>query len=245
MTWGYIGGAAVSVVGGALLSDDGGGGGGGGGAAGNPVLDAISKEQWDSYKKTYQPKEEQFVNESFAYDTPENRLKKQNEAIGLAATTTSQQFNRARQQLQRSIDPSNRGYANAMAGLGLQEAAARAGNMTMAGRNASNRVEDLGRAYKTDALSLGKGLAAGAASAAGQNASIMQSQNSLNQQMGLAQAGAVGRLVGNVINTPGFQSGVGNMFGGSGSSQVPFAPGYDGGYVPTGNPSFDPSQVHV
>lgn len=205
-----VGAAASSILGGDS-------GGGGGGAAGNPVLDAISKEQWDNYKKTYQPKEEQFVNESFAYDTPENRLKKQNEAIGLAATTTSQQFNRARQQLQRSLDPSNRGYANAMTGLGLQEAAARAGNMTMAGRNASNRVEDLGRAYKTDALSLGKGLAAGAASAAGQNAQIMQSQNSLNQQMGLAQAGAAGRIAGGIVNSPGTQSWMRNNFGGGGA----------------------------
>lgn len=212
-------GAIIAPVVGSLLSDDNGAeGANNAAAAASQQQAAIAKDQWDSYKKIYQPKEEQFVNESFAYDTPENRLKKQNEALGLAATTTSQQFNRARQQLQRSLDPSNRGYANAMAGIGLQEAAARAGNMTMAARNAAERAENLGRAYKTDAISLGKGLPGQVGTLLANSAATNAGLADAGMRAGAAQAGAIGRMVDRGLSSPTTQNWMRNTFGGGDTS---------------------------
>lgn len=149
---------------------------------------AISQDQWENYKKTYQPLEEQYVKDAQNYDNPENQA----EAAGLASATVASQFGKARGTLSRTpgLDPSSGAYAAGLTGLETQEAAANA----VAQNAARQGVQDRAQAMKTDALSLGKGLAATAASGLAQSAGI---QAGLATQAG-NQASNTASNVGNL-----------------------------------------------
>lgn len=149
---------------------------------------AIAQDQWDTYKKTYQPLEEAFVKEAQDYDSFANREKE----AGLAATTVNSQFGLARERLARTpgLDPSSAAYTSAIAGLDRDQAAAGAVSQNAA----RDRVQDMGRALRSDAISLGKGLPA-QASAGLSSAAAIGSQIA-GQQSG--QAAAIGSGVGNL-----------------------------------------------
>ncbi|WP_162174109.1 hypothetical protein [Herminiimonas sp. CN] len=172
-------GAVASTVVGSMLADDNGAEDANGAAAdATKQQAAIARDQWNTYKETYQPLEKAYVAEAQNYDTPEAYAR----AAGLASATNSEQYGKARDRLSRTpgLDPSSASYASSMAGLDMSQAASDA-----VGQNAArNRVSDMAWAHKTDALSLGKGLAAnasaGLSSVASTNARM--AQNGMEQQ---------------------------------------------------------------
>ncbi|MES2319950.1 MAG: hypothetical protein V4631_20915 [Pseudomonadota bacterium] len=195
MAWAVVAGSAISLVGGYLLSDD-----HGAGAANQASTDAarqqaaIAQDQWDTYKSTYQPLEKAYVADAQNYDTEANRER----AAGEASATTSEQFGKARDRLSRTpgLDPSSGAYASSIAGLDMGQAAADA-----VGQNAArNKVKDTGWARRTDALSLGKGLPAQAASTLGSAASIGLAQAQFGQNQANAEGASIGRLVNQGVN---------------------------------------------
>lgn len=147
---------AGSVVSSALADDHGAEDANGASADATSQQAAIAKDQWNTYKQTYQPLEKAYVAEAQNYATPEAYAR----AAGLASATNSEQYGKARDRLRRTpgLDSSSAAYASGLAGLDMGQAASDA-----VGQNAArNRVSDMAWAHKTDALSLGKGLAANA-----------------------------------------------------------------------------------
>jgi len=197
MTWGAIGGAAVGVIGGAILNK---GGGGGSGLQGE-----IAADQWNRYKTMYSPLEESYVKEAQNYDSPENFAK----AAGDANATVTSEFGKARDRLTRTpgLDTSSPGYAASLIGLDSAQAAQGAVSQNAA----RQKVKDTAWARKSDALNLGKGMQAGAVSAANSAAQIQQQgyQNNMNA------AGALGRIGDRVISSPGVQGWLGQSGGGT------------------------------
>jgi len=188
-----------------LLADDNGAEGANNAAADATNLQSqIAREQWDRYKTMYAPLEEGMVKEAQNYDSPENYAK----AAGDASATVSGQFSKARDRLSRTpgLDPSTPGAQASMAGLDLAQAATDATQQNAA----RQKVKDTAYARKTDAISLGKGLPASASSAL-----ATASQNSLSQarygnELGMNQAGAIGRAVDRVFSSPTVSNWLGN-----------------------------------
>lgn len=115
----------------------------------------IAKEMWRQYKTTYLPKEQQFAEEAFNYDTEGQRQKQ----AGLAQADVTSAFANQREQSARQmaslgIDPSSGAWASNDGKMRMAEAAAGAGAKNMARQN----VENMGYARKQDAISLGKGM---------------------------------------------------------------------------------------
>lgn len=131
---------------------------------------AIAKDQWDNYKKNYQPLENAMVAEATNYDSPENYAK----AAGEAAATNASEFGKVKEALGRTpgLDPSSSAYQAGMTQLGLQQAASSAVTQNAARQG----VADTAYARKLNAISLGKGLpaqaSAGLSSVAGFNANM-------------------------------------------------------------------------
>jgi hypothetical protein len=199
-------GAAVAgaVVSSALSDDNGATGANDASAAATNQQAAIAKDQWDTYKSTYQPLEKQYVADAQNFDTTAHR----EQAAGLASSTVASQFGKARDRLGRTpgLDPSSAAYTSSLAGLDTTQAAADA-----VGQNAARQsVEDQGWARRTDALSLGKGLPAQASA----GLSSVAAANASRAQMGMAQANAqgasIGRLVGRGLDAWGAPGGTTN-----------------------------------
>lgn len=196
MTWGAIGGAAVSVIGGALLSD--GGGGGGQAQASADAYSAmqaeIARDQWDRYKQVYAPLEDRLVGEAMDYGQPW----RYDAAASQAAATVNQQYDKARQQMQRTpgLDPSSGAYTAALAGLEMNRAASSAGAQNLARK----QVDDTAYARKHTAVGLGKGLDTAASSALGGLATYHSGQAQQQQQQNMQYAGALGRVTERAIN---------------------------------------------
>ncbi len=211
MAWAAVAGAAVGVVGGGLLADDYGAEGANDAAAAASRLQAeIAKDQWDRYKQIYAPLEQSFVNESQNYDSPDNYRR----AAGEAQATVASQFAKARDRLQRTpgLDPSTGAYQAGTLGLELGQAATDATQQNAA----RQMVRDKARAYKTDAISLGKNLPANAATSLSNVAN-----NSLSQaQFGMEFAGQQARGIGNLVGY-GFQAAQKNGWLGLGNSGTP------------------------
>ena len=214
MTWGMIGGAAVSVIGGPLLADDNGAEAANNAAAEANALQAqISRDQWNRYKEIYEPLERQMVDEAQDYASPENYAK----AAGEASATVSQQFSKARDRLTRTpgLDPSSGAYQSSLVGLDLAQAANDATQQNLARKS----VTDTAYSRKQSALALGKGLdataASGLASSASSNLALAQAGN---QQAG-QQAAALGRITDRIISSPT----VSNWLNGTSTTSKPAA----------------------
>lgn len=158
----------------------------------------LAEEQWNRYKSTYGPLEDEIVQESRDYGSNANREKAAQEAQG--AVTSS--FAGLRRQLNETpgLDPSSAKYLNTVAKLGISEAAQGAAAQTGARRN----VDVMGQSMKRDAVSLGKGLPGGS-SAALQGAAIAAGAtvNTSQRQIDNAnmQGAAVGRMFGDVFKS--------------------------------------------
>lgn len=106
------------------------------------------------YEDNFQPLEKDLAREATTYDTEERRQQQ----MGAAQAGIAQQMDAARDNAQREleaygIDPSSTRYGALDIGMRTAQAAAQAA----AGTAASNRVEDTGRALRSEAINVGRG----------------------------------------------------------------------------------------
>ncbi|MEJ7745344.1 MAG: hypothetical protein WKF61_01025 [Luteimonas sp.] len=136
----------------------------------NAYVGDIAKDQYETYKTTYRPLEQNMVAEAQAFDSPEAYAN----AASKAQATTSQQIGLAQERLSRTpgLDPTSGAAQAAQTKLALSGAALGATNQNAAREG----IRDKAWARKMDALGLGKGLvtnaSAGAANAARTSASL-------------------------------------------------------------------------
>ncbi|MEO6146717.1 MAG: hypothetical protein ABIT70_06625, partial [Sulfuriferula sp.] len=143
--------------------------GGGGSAPQNTgqneaaVMNAnIANDMWNQYKTTYLPKEQQFANTAFNYDTPAAEEQKAGMANSDVQQAISSSNDASARNLQgMGVNPNSGTYADANAKQNITDTAAQAGAMN----NARTQTQNLGYARQQDAISIGKGMP-GTASAA-------------------------------------------------------------------------------
>jgi hypothetical protein len=152
------------------------------------------------YEDYFQPLEKELAAEAVSYDTPERRQRE----MGAAQAGVAQQFDAQRDNAQREleaygIDPSSTRYGALDIGIRTAQAAAQAA----AGTAANNRVEDVGRALRSEAINVGRGYP-------GQ---INQSYQTASQA-GSGAAGTVGQATsigGQTMGTAPQYMGLGNQ----------------------------------
>lgn len=154
------------------------------------------------YEEFFQPLEEALATEAKNYDTPERRQQQ----MGAAQAQVAQQFDAQRENAQREleaygIDPSSTRYGALDIGVRTAQAAAQAA----AGTAASNRVEDTGRALRSEAINVGRGYP-------GQ---ITQSYQTASQQ-----GGGAGQLTGQATSIGGQTMGTAPQYMGLGNQAV-------------------------
>lgn len=202
-------GTGVSLIGGALMGDNGAEAANDAAADSTKLQSQIAQDQWNQYKRIYQPMEEAYVADAQNFDSPENYSK----AAGSASATVASQFGKARAQLTRTpgLDPSSGAYQAGLTGLGLAEAA----NGAVAQNAARQGVKDQAYTMKTNALNLGKGLAGTASAGLGSVASSSLAQANASQTQANGQAAALGQVVNRVM--PSVSNWLGNNKGSSGA----------------------------
>jgi hypothetical protein len=114
----------------------------------------IAREDRQRYETVFRPIEDQFIAEAQGYDTAARRAQERAAAIA----DVSQQFDAQRRNaLSRiesyGVDPSQTRNAALDVSVRVQQAAAQAAAATSANR----RVEDVGRALRSDVVNLGRG----------------------------------------------------------------------------------------
>ncbi len=113
----------------------------------------------ERYETLFRPMEDQFVQEAQQYDTPERQAQARAKAIADVSTQFDAQRRNALQRLEGyGVDPSQVRNAALDVGVRTQQAAAQAG----AAQQAGQRVEDIGREMRAQAINLGRGALAGA-----------------------------------------------------------------------------------
>lgn len=153
----------------------------------------IATDQYDFYKKKYQPLESELVDDAQKFDTPA--------AYDLAASeaqsTVSTQLGLAKDRLTRTpgLDPSSPAAQAANATLELKGAA-----MGVTAQNqARTLVKDKAYARKVDAVGLGKGLVANATSGLASSAATAQRIASSQADAATAAASGAGALFSGVV----------------------------------------------
>jgi hypothetical protein len=156
----------------------------------------IAMEQWENaqadrarYEETFQPIEDDLVEEFTSYGSEERKTMEVGRAMSDVARTQDAQREQALQRLEDyGIDPSQTRSAALDANLRSQEAASMAG----AGNQARERVENISRALRAEAINIGKGLPSQVAQSYGQAIQAPSSaMSSANQTYG-AGAAAMG-----------------------------------------------------
>lgn len=130
------------------------------------------QEQYDQartdrefYNRVGRPLEEAFIKEAQEYDTPERRDRERGAAIADVNSAFDAQRNNALQRLESyGVDPSQTRNAALDIGVRTQQAAQQAAAAT----GATRRVEDTGRALRSDAINLSRGALSNAAGFYGQ-----------------------------------------------------------------------------
>lgn len=181
---------------------------------------AMSEEQYSRYKATYQPLEEELVNQARDYGSNANREK----AAATAKGDVTSSFAGLRERLNSTpgLDPSSAKYLDTMTKVGVQEAGASAA----AANGARDKVDAVGTAKLSDAVSLGKGLPGSAAAMLAGASSSQYGSGALagsiagiaGRQLDVANQGLGGAwsALGTAASNPGLQKTVGGWFGGSG-----------------------------
>lgn len=106
------------------------------------------------YESIFRPFEDKFIAEAESYDSPERREREMAGAIADVNTQFDAQRRNATQRLESyGVDPSETRNAALDIGVRTAQAAAQAGAAT----GAKNRVEDVGRALRSDVINMGKG----------------------------------------------------------------------------------------
>jgi len=174
-----------------------------------------AREDRQRYENVFQPMEDEFAREAQGYDTAERR----GEAQGRAISTVAQNFDaQRRNSLQRlesyGVDPSQTRNAALDIGVRTQQAAAQAGAATQA----TNRVEDVGRAMRGDAINMGRGLpsqaaqgyggavGSGAAAIGGANQTTAGGANAMTSGLGFTNAALQGYGQAGALQTQGYQN---------------------------------------
>jgi predicted house-cleaning noncanonical NTP pyrophosphatase (MazG superfamily) len=116
--------------------------------------EARADEQYARYQETFQPLEDQLAQEAQDYASPEKMEKE----AGKAEADVAQQMEQARQTAQQKleqygVDPSE----TRQGALDLQSRVAEAAAQASAGNQARDRVENTGRALRSEAINVGKG----------------------------------------------------------------------------------------
>ena len=131
----------------------------------NRVLDVTLPIQEDTSRQakedrqylisTFRPLELQQVQEAQKFDTAQRREQEAGAAVSEVAQAFEQSRKASEERLKSfGIDPSQGAFAALQAGSAIEKAKAQAS----AARAARNRVEDVGRALRADAVNLGRGL---------------------------------------------------------------------------------------
>ena len=123
----------------------------------------IAAEQWDYYKKNYEPVNTALIKEAMAAGGPEDVARAEGEAN--AANTAA--FNRAGQQTASrmqsfGLNPASPAYQSGMGSIDLAEGASGVGART----TAANNARTLGYAKKLDVANMGRGIPSASASSA-------------------------------------------------------------------------------
>lgn len=147
----------------------------------------------ERYNTQFKPMEDAFVEEAQNYDTDERREREMGGAIADVSSQFDAQRRNALSRLEGyGVDPSTTRNQALDVGVRTQEAMAKVGAAT----GAKNRVEETGRALRSDAINMGRGALSNAAGFYGQ---AMQGGNSgvgnANQTTG-AGAGALQSSLG-------------------------------------------------
>lgn len=224
---------------------------------------AAAAEDRAFYKANFQPLEKALAKEATGYDTVQRRQKE----MGAAQAGVAQQFDAQRENAQREleaygIDPSSTRYAALDIGMRATQAAAQAA----AGTAASNRVEDVGRALRSEAINVGRGypgqvassygtasqMGGGAGQLTGQATTVggntmgnpqgyfsggNQSLNTWGNTLNMSYQNQLDRWKANQSQSSGIGSALG-LIGGIAGKAFGLA---EGGMVPEGAP--DPRQV--
>lgn len=140
----------------------------------------MAREQWDRYKELYDPLERGLLSEA-------ERGVDADKYIGRATTDVGQQFAMQRDATNRNmarygINPASGQFQGANRQLGIAEALGK----SQAANTTRMAVDDANWGRKVDAMSLGKGLPAGAS--AGMSSAANSMAGAANTQMGMAQA---------------------------------------------------------
>lgn len=125
------------------------------------------REQFDQarsdrerYVNLFRPFEDRFAAEAEAYDSPERRQREMGSAIADVNTQFDAQRRNALQRLEGfGVDPSQTRNAALDIGVRTAQAAQQAGAATMANK----RVEETGRALRSDVINMGRGALSNAA----------------------------------------------------------------------------------
>lgn len=116
--------------------------------------DYNAQKDRERYETIFQPLEEQLAKEAQDYATPE----KMEQKAGAAEADVAQQFQQARQTATDRLEAFGVDPSQTRAGaLDLQSRVAEAAAQASAGNQARNRVEDVGRALRSEAINVGKG----------------------------------------------------------------------------------------
>ena len=126
---------------------------------------AWAKEDRQRWEDQFRPLEDAFVKEAQEYDSPERRQREMAGAIADTATQFDAQRRNALQRLESyGVDPSQTRNAALDIGVRTQQAMAQVG----ASNQARDRVENVGRALRSDAINMGRGALSNASAYYGQ-----------------------------------------------------------------------------
>lgn len=159
-----------------------------------PAMEASAQaaiKDRERYETLFQPLEENLIKEFQNYDTPERRVQEQGKAIADVTSTFDASRRNALQRLESyGVDPSQTRNAALDVGVRTQQAAAQAAAATAAGQ----RVGDVGRSLRAEAINIGKGLPSQVAGAYG--TSLAAGQGSVAGSASTTAAGIGARTSG-------------------------------------------------
>lgn len=157
----------------------------------------MAQEQWDTWKKDFQPLEQQLIKDASQYDTTERRDEAASTAEAQQIAATDQAMRTYGETLgERGIAPTSGGYQSGLRDILIRGAASRAN----AGNQARQRVEDIGFARRASVAGIGRNLPGSAQ--AGMNSASAGFANAGAQAGQMAQNNAQGaaNLVGGIGN---------------------------------------------
>ena len=168
----------------------------------------------ERYETLFQPLEENLIREFQDYDSPERVLREKGKAIADVSATFDASRRNALQRLESyGVDPSQTRNAALDVNVRTQQAAAQAAAATAAGQ----RVEDVGRSLRAEAINIGKGLPSQVAGAYG--TSLAAGSGSIQGATSTTAAGIGARTSGQGFTSQalqGYQQGAnirGDQFG--------------------------------